>query len=315
MTSKPTIAIKARSAWELISDYDNRENANEVTITFDFVTSGSYISAMFNEAVASEARKLAESGSVQLESGVSYGPITASTQAGYQMSSEINTMLENTIGEQPEGIVSWDKKVTEGYTVHAYSRLILYQRHFYGPGISVQDSSILLDDVPLNAADAEEEVLINIELEPKSFISGIQVVYGDQASDAPDDRVGDWFGGSDNINYGFDAKFVWLVPVYTTQVSEALTNFDLIIQDQEDSRYNDLAAGTGGNYRYLIPVRQNNQDLFISKLTLVRSASSLDDLFNVTWPGLPQGATGNINAGREGTYLYLSRQLQRAYAL
>ncbi|KNZ77460.1 hypothetical protein J132_05418 [Termitomyces sp. J132] len=160
-----------------------------------------------------------------------------------------------------------------------------------------------------------ENPLLQIEIEAAGHKC---VVYGDQASDAPDDRVGDWFGGSDNINYGFDANITQIclaLLVYTTQVSEALTNFDLIIQDQEDSRYNDLAAGTGGNYRYLIPVRQNNQDLFISKLTLVRSASSVDDLFNVTWPGLPQGATGNINAGREGTYLYLSRQLQRAYAL
>ena len=103
--------------------------------------------------------------------------------------------------------------------------------------------------------------------------------------------------------------------MYGTQVSSALTTFDLFIQDQIDSRYDDLAAGAGGSYRYLVPVRQSDQNLFISQLTLVRSGSALGDLSNVTWPGLPQGATSDINAGRGGTYLYLSWQLQRAYAL
>ena len=93
-----------------------------------------------------------------------------------------------------------------------------------------------------------------------------------------------------------------------------MTNFDLVIQAESDDRYDDLAAGAGGSYRYLIPVIQSNQNLRISELTLVRSNSPLI-VYSVTWPDLPQGATRDINEGRQKTYLYLSWQLQRAYAL
>ncbi|KAG5731128.1 hypothetical protein E4T56_gene5125 [Termitomyces sp. T112] len=315
MSARPTLTITARYVWELVFDYDNSGNSGEIVHSYEYTTSGSYTSTTFNETVTEEARKLVESGSIQLQSGASYGPVSASVEAGFSTSTEVNNMLQYTTKEQSEETTTWSIKETRQYTIGAHSRLILYQRHFYGPGMSVQDSALRTTSVPLPADEIEEEVLIDLELEARNYISGMTVVYADQASHAPSDRVRDWFGGSDDINFGFEGKFVWLVPVYTPQVSEALTNFDLVIQVQDDPRYDDLAAGTGGSFRYLLPVRQNNQYLFISKLTLVRSDSSLGDLSNVTWPGLPQGATRDINAGRDGTYLYLSWQLQRAYAL
>ncbi|KAG6867895.1 hypothetical protein C0993_009741 [Termitomyces sp. T159_Od127] len=141
----------------------------------------------------------------------------------------------------------------------------------------------------------------------------LEVVYGEQATDAPGDRIRDWYNGSDDINRSFGGKYVWLVPEWTTQVSQALTNVDLVIQGQADTRYDDLAKGAGGNYRYLIPVRRSNQKLFISALTLARSEDALNDIPEQIWRSLPQGATNDINKGRHGDFLYLVWELQRAY--
>ncbi|KAG6867896.1 hypothetical protein C0993_009742 [Termitomyces sp. T159_Od127] len=175
MTSKTTLTISARYVWELVFDYDNSGNSGEITHSYDFVESGSYTSKTFNETVSSEARKLFESKSIQLESGVSYRPISASIKAGYETSNEVKSMLENTIKEQSEETVSWSNKETRNYAVGGYGRLILYQRNFYGPGMSVQDSALRATSVPLSADEMEEEVLIELQLEPKVFISNIKV--------------------------------------------------------------------------------------------------------------------------------------------
>ncbi|KAG6915711.1 hypothetical protein DXG01_010269 [Tephrocybe rancida] len=109
--------------------------------------------------------------------------------------------------------------------------------------------------------------------------------------------------------------YVWLVPAYTTKVSEALTIYDVTIQSRSDPGYSDLAAGAGDKYRYLIPVTQTGKDLFISELTLARSNKDLSaNLADITWHDLPQDHTQDLNEGRGGTsYLYLAWQLQRAY--
>ncbi|KAG6896957.1 hypothetical protein C0993_007880 [Termitomyces sp. T159_Od127] len=178
----------------------------EIVHTFEFSRSGSYTSTTFNETVALEARKLAESGTIQVESGVSYGPVSANVQAGFSTSSEINTMLQSTTKEQEEETVTWSTKETRQYTVGAHSRLILYQRHFYGPGMIVEDSALRTTATPLTQDQREEVVLVDLELESKNFISGITVAYGDRASDAPGDRIRDWFGGNDDINFEFEGK-------------------------------------------------------------------------------------------------------------
>ncbi|KAG6875389.1 hypothetical protein C0992_004019 [Termitomyces sp. T32_za158] len=136
--------------------------------------------------------------------------------------------------------------------------------------MSVQDSALRATSAPLSAEEIEEEILIDLELEPKVFISNIKV-------------------------------------------SQALTNVDLVIQSQPDTRYDDLAKGAGGSYRYLIPVRQSNQKLFISAFTLARSEVALDEVPEKIWHSLPQGATNDINKGRRGDFLYLVWELQRAY--
>ncbi|KAG6849087.1 hypothetical protein C0991_012153, partial [Blastosporella zonata] len=199
-------------------------------------------------------------------------------------------------------------------TIGPQSRLVLYQRVFQGPGITVQEETLRATPTPLTGTQLVEDVPITLVLSPKQFIQDITVVYGDHPSDAPSDRVREWFGGSDDINYGYGGQYVWIVPKYTTQVSQALTSFDLVIQSNADARYNDVSKGAGGDYRYLIPVKQSNKDFFISDITLARSDKDLSSsVGNLTWHDLPQAHTQDINKGRGGSYLYLVWELQRVY--
>ncbi|KAG6904810.1 hypothetical protein DXG01_007015 [Tephrocybe rancida] len=160
-----------------------------------------------------------------------------------------------------------------------------------------------------------EKVPLKVVLKPARFVKSLRVVYGDRASDMPSEHVRDLSGQNDDINLDMGGKYVWLVPEYTDKTSEALTRFDLIIQDQADPRYIDLAAGAGGQYRYLVPSKQDaNKEMFITDLTLVRTSNDATQDLNagkLVWNGVPQGHTGDINHGRKGSYLYLVWQLQQ----
>lgn len=82
-----------------------------------------------------------------------------------------------------------------------------------------------------------------------------------------------------------------------------------MIQGEADSRYNDLAKGAKGKYRYLVPIKQSGKGL-ITEVMLYRSNSAVDD-FGPTY----SGHTIDINEGRKGGYLYLCWKSQKAYAV
>uniref|UniRef100_T1JP37 Uncharacterized protein n=1 Tax=Strigamia maritima TaxID=126957 RepID=T1JP37_STRMM len=54
-----------------------------------------------------------------------------------------------------------------------------------------------------------------------------------------------------DINAGFTGDYVWLVPVWTTNVVEAATSIQVIIQNETAKYYRDMTKGAGGSYRYL----------------------------------------------------------------
>jgi len=115
------------------------------------------------------------------------------------------------------------------------------------------------------------------------YVSDIIVVYQDNAGPATDCLPED-------INKGFEGKYVYIKPIYTTTESQGVTSFSLIIDKNSKSGYDDLAKGTGGDYRYLIPERGSGRkikNVFLSE--------------NVQG----DGHTGDINKNRGGRYLYL----------
>ena len=99
-------------------------------------------------------------------------------------------------------------------------------------------------------------------------------------------------------------RYVWLVPRYTPVRPAAVAGFELVIQEPRaaDEALQDLAKGAGGEYRYLLPVKDVTKEAKVTEVALLRINEHLP-------LGQPpegwSGVTGDINRHRGGTYLYL----------
>ncbi|KAI0777003.1 hypothetical protein BC629DRAFT_1290472, partial [Irpex lacteus] len=134
------------------------------------------------------------------------------------------------------------------------------------------------------------------------------VYYGGQPSDAPPGRVSEISGQSDDINYQYGGLYVWLIPIYTYKASEAATGFDLFIQGNARDGWDDLAKGAGGSFRYIRAVNDANQPRKVTRVALFRSNAGIGQL-----PAPYVGLTGDINANRKKTFLYLLWSSEIAY--
>ncbi|KAG6889609.1 hypothetical protein C0995_016135 [Termitomyces sp. Mi166 len=309
-----TMTMMAKYVWKLVFDYDNSGSPTPMEHTYALTQSGSYNPMMFNEFVSKEAKKLVESG--KLQSGASYRPSSVTFMTGHQMSKEVSSFLQNMTMDQPEKTMSYDRMEVRKVMIGPKSRMMVYQRTFEAPGMIIQEDTLKMIAAPLPKEEMVEEVPMQMMMVAMKFVKGLklnQVVSSDNPLDAPSDRVRDWFGGSDEMNYMYGGKFVWIVPIMTTQVSEALTSFDLVITPKADPHHDDLAKDAGGSHRYLIPIKQTS-DLFMTELTLARFSSDAHLLLpTMFWPNLPKGFTSDINMERGGGYLYLVWKMQKAY--
>lgn len=98
-------------------------------------------------------------------------------------------------------------------------------------------------------------------------------------------------------------RFVYLKPNYTTKVNNALTDCRIRIQGSKWSGGSDLAAGAGGDYRYLQFNKDTDNFNKYESAALLRRAgnpASIKDApgFNVL--------TTDINKHRNGDYLYVA---------
>ena len=96
-------------------------------------------------------------------------------------------------------------------------------------------------------------------------------------------------------------SYVWLVPKYTTNVDDAVTGFDLFIQENADDSKPDLARGAGGKWRYLVPVKIPQERKKITEIALMRRQGG-----DYSGPGSGYvGRTQDINRHRGGDFLFL----------
>lgn len=65
---------------------------------------------------------------------------------------------------------------------------------------------------------------------------------------------------------------MWMVPRWTFETDKAATSFDIFIQKDSDPARKDLAAGAGGNYRYVSTNHDEHQTLKVSGALLMRSS-------------------------------------------
>ena len=105
-----------------------------------------------------------------------------------------------------------------------------------------------------------------------------------------------------------DPRYVWIVPTYTYNASQAATRFDLFIQDKAHSGWDDLAKGAGGDFRYLQAIPDDNNYSKIIDLKLYRSGNGVS-----AFPVPYTGHTTDINANRKKTFLYLIWSVATAY--
>ncbi|KAI1787223.1 hypothetical protein LXA43DRAFT_1098442 [Ganoderma leucocontextum] len=132
------------------------------------------------------------------------------------------------------------------------------------------------------------------------FISPIDVIYGDQPSQAPSERLRDLNWEGDDINYQYGGKFVWLIPRYTTQRSAAVIGFEMAIQEGADGTLKDLAKGAGGDFCYLLPIKDVTKEAKVTQVALLRLNGSLGQC-----PAGWSGNTMDINKNRGKTFPYL----------
>ena len=95
-------------------------------------------------------------------------------------------------------------------------------------------------------------------------------------------------------------RYVWLVPRYTRDHSAAAVGFEVVIQGDADGSLKDLAKGAGGDFRYILPIKDVTKDAKVTHVALLRLESGLR--------GRPMGWVGNmidINKNRGKTFLYL----------
>lgn len=82
-----------------------------------------------------------------------------------------------------------------------------------------------------------------------------------------------------------------------------MTNIQVVVQDSRNNAYNDMAAGAGGDYRYLKMLRGSSH-LRIKRVGLLRSPSDHYIYGNRRDYGWDE-CTGDINSGRGGDWLHL----------
>ncbi|GIJ84625.1 hypothetical protein Asppvi_003474 [Aspergillus pseudoviridinutans] len=134
-----------------------------------------------------------------------------------------------------------------------------------------------------------------------SYLENIVVSYGETPTSEPADAIRTIDANNDDINASFKGKYVWLSARYGSGSSNKVSGIDIIIQADKDDRYDDLAKGAGGDYRYL-NLRKDGSKKIVNVALLRRKESvSFETVHQLGYDGY----STDINKGRGGDYLYL----------
>lgn len=84
---------------------------------------------------------------------------------------------------------------------------------------------------------------------------------------------------------------------------DACTGFQLLISSTPDHTKENIASGSSGMFRYLVPIKDRSVKEKITQVALLRDKSAVGSVGNPTDDEY-DGMTPNINLGRSG-YLYV----------
>ena len=98
-----------------------------------------------------------------------------------------------------------EKTEKQEYSIGPGDKLYFYQQFLEGPGIyfALDTTSVTSSK---KTADDDRDVDIEVVSECVRFYKYIDVAYGDNESDAPEDRVREFWDKSDDINHGQKGK-------------------------------------------------------------------------------------------------------------
>ncbi|KAL7266725.1 hypothetical protein RUND412_010719 [Rhizina undulata] len=304
-------AIVATLFWKWIYEHDNSDNAGpEPSPNTVMANRRLYNNRLFHMEVTRRARLANVAQAQGNHEHAFYKVVDTNPDTGnFQHANEISDFFELTrnLGEGIENDENLD--IFRDDVVGPNETLTLYQRHFRVPRhqengdiIEYSFNDVLVRRNALPPLPADEYFEINLTVQPIEFISGFNVVYGVPGYEPPQNRVralGD-ANQSDNINHGFNGSFAWIVPTRTMDRFSGFTSFNILVQVAADPEKTNLAAGDGGNNRYINPINDDDIDDIIYDVALLRSQNAVADA-----PLGYDGISTNINAGRGGDFLYL----------
>ncbi|KAL8721626.1 MAG: hypothetical protein Q9225_001715, partial [Loekoesia sp. 1 TL-2023] len=204
--------------------------------------------SQFNESTKEAIENTKQSASAKAEVGASYGVVSATVSTEISASKEITDTYSYTAREQRDMSVEETTIDRTKYEIKGHGRLGLYQAYFSAPGIDVSLSQSRTG----GSKPPSEDVKLEVRMHKLDFISSLEAVYTDNGNDRPFDCLHEITRQNEDINSGFGGKYVYLKPVYTNQVSQALTDCRVRIESNPWSGgTDDLAKGAGGAYRYL----------------------------------------------------------------
>ncbi|KAK1216097.1 hypothetical protein PQX77_021275 [Marasmius sp. AFHP31] len=273
----PEVTIKIKClGWRLLAEDDNSNNqhttiSREIVVTSSKTTKG----RDYTQAVRERTQEAAAKANVRVGASVTWGPISANIEEGFEASKLFRDYVSSMTKVSPHDVITVS-------TAEKQSRK--------------------------KTSDDNKDIYLEVKSRPVEFIESLQVTYGGNEPDAPAERIREWYNLSDDTNFGMGGKYVWLMPKYTTDTTRAATSFEIRIQGHPDSRYNDLAAGGGGDYRYAVTIHDQRTIAKVTNLILFRDNNRLssDAICRQVGPSnLWFGANRDINENRGGTYLWL----------
>ncbi|KAI4247439.1 MAG: hypothetical protein L6R40_001387 [Gallowayella cf. fulva] len=303
------VPITGKLRWETIWYHDNSTNPQGwQKDEYEKKIVRSLRISQFNESTRTRIEDTKQSSSVSATVGASYGPVSASVTGSHSASKEITDTYIGTIRQQKDVTIEVTTTEKHTYFVGPGGKGGLYQAYFSAPGIDVSLQQVQT----LPAQPEAEEIQIILKMQELKFLSDIQVIYTDNVNDKPWDTIREVTGQNEDINSGFGGKYVWLKPIYTNQVSQAITDCRIRIQDDAWSGGTDLAKGAKGKFRYLQFNKDTNNDRKYTDVKLLRSAGkplSLSEAKGFDF------LTTDINKDRKGDFLYLAFQVREAFAV
>ncbi|KAK0351198.1 hypothetical protein LTR94_025927 [Friedmanniomyces endolithicus] len=290
-----SVTLNSSFVWRLLFNYDNSTNDAEIVQTL----SVKLVKSISSSSTYDEVRKSAQSSSTTSSVGANFEitgfNATVGANTKYEVQSNISVENEVKKSVTTKNDESSETVQTASWTIGARSKLAVYQLRYTAPGI-IEDFFVFTTtpDTPLN-------IPVTYYLRPRYFVQRLDVIYGDSPSQMPPSSVQEISGQSNDINKGYGV-------VWTKELSDAATGFLFIKQSGEDKRYQDLAKGAGGDYRYLIPLKQPNFNFRLKEVKLFRGDKEITQ-----FPGY-DGHTTDLNSGRGGSYLYLAWKLEAVIA-